>query len=188
MMESGFVKAVTGLSQYRIYLPTPKSYLYLKNSFSDKTFCRSVYEIDKYTFDHDLCLQRVRAGLEKINPDIQWISEKYLIDYPEEFKAFTSEFRPDAILIRNNTEKVALELELARKSKKRYQEKIKRYVQILLSGNPDSPFQKVHFICRDQAVIEILKEEVQLLATYFEFTLLNSILNNQGGQHVESNK
>lgn len=176
LIEAGFVRAVAGIFKKTLYVATQRSYLYLKNSFGVDKCCRPIQEIDKHTLNHDLTLVQVRLELEEKSSGLSWISEKYMMDHSQVFAGFTSEFRPDAIYSIKGNSQIALELELARKSKKRYQEKIKRYSNLLMSSSSNPTFEKIHFICSDLRVLEILKEETQLFEPYFKFSLLSEIL------------
>lgn len=175
LIGSGFVRTETAVIKKTLYLGTQRSYLYLKNSFPEQEFCRPTGDVDKYTLDHDLTLVQVRLDLEKRNEVSGWVSEKHLIDHSQEYSGFTTDFRPDGIYQSVENKKVALELELARKTKKRYQEKIKRYTQMLLCADSKRPFESVHYICRDKSIQEIIRSETLLFQPLFKFSLLSDI-------------
>lgn len=175
LIGAGFVKTETQIFKKTLYLATQRSYLYLKNSFPEQEFCRPTGEIDKYTLDHDLTVLRLRLDLEGNNQVSTWTSEKYLIDNNQSYSGFTSDFRPDGIYLSTDQKRIALELELSRKGKKRYQEKIKRYTQMLLSPHADKVFESVHYICRDSSTLEIIRSETTLFQPLFKFSLLSEL-------------
>lgn len=175
LIASGFIRSETALYKKTLYLATQRSFLYLRNSFPEQNFCRPIGEVDKYTLDHDLTLLNLRLDLERKKKVSSWTSEKLLIDHAQDFTGFTSEFRPDGIYLSAEGKKVAVELELARKSKKRYQEKIKRYIDLLMKDGSQKSFECVHYICREKQILELIRSETLLFQPLFDFSLLSEI-------------
>lgn len=114
---------------------TQKGYRFLKNSRPTKNYCRPLFDVDGRIFDHDQRVVQVRIALESSGLIKEWISESQLSEIDEVKKYLPTEFRPDAIYINPQGQKVAFELEIARKSKDRYHKKIKRYIQVMTEGN-----------------------------------------------------
>lgn len=161
-----------------LYVLTQKGYLYLRNSRDQKNYCRPLLDVDGRTFDHDQRVIQSRIALESSGQIKEWISERQLSEIDEVKKYLPTEFRPDAIYINPQGQKVAFELEIARKSKDRYHQKVKRYIQVMTEGNAQSRiFESVHYVCEKQTVLDLVKSETQLYQPLFQFSLEAEILN-----------
>ncbi len=153
---------------------TPKGYFFLKNSLSKSELCRPLFSIDNRTFEHDLQVSKLRIQMECTEKASDWISERQLCDNSEYSNYFSNEYRPDGIYTSETGQKVAFELEIARKSKSRYQQKIRRYIDLLLNQNMKSkPFDLVHYVCDKPEVLNILESDSQLFRPFFKFELLS---------------
>ena len=177
LIRSAFLEAKREICHRTLYTITHKGYLFLKNSRLQKNYCRPLLEIDGRVYNHDQRVAQLRIALEKSGAVKEWISERQLSELDEVKKYLSAEFRPDAIYITAEGKKVALELEIARKSKERYQTKIKRY--ILVMSEPDSAlslFDSVHYVCEKEKILDLIKSEVALYQPLFKFSLESEIL------------
>ena len=160
-----------------LYVLTQKGYFYLRNSRNTKTFCRPLYDVDGRTFDHDWRVIQLRIAFEAKGIAKEWVSERQLSDTDQLAKILSSEFRPDGIYTNESGQKVAFELEIARKSKERYRQKVKKYIQVMTEIDPNSRFfEKVHYVCEKQNIIDLLKIESQLYQPLFQFSLESNFL------------
>ena len=74
-------------------------------------------------------------------------------------------------------EKVAFELEIARKSKERYQTKIKRYIQVMSEPQvASSLFDSIHYVCEKEKILDLIKSEVALYRPLFKFSLESELI------------
>ena len=72
-------------------------------------------------------------------------------------------------------------MEISRKAKKRYKEKIQSYVKCLrLNKDSLSIFKKVIFFVTQESVKDLLDNEIKLYKQYFDIHFDNSILISQG--------
>lgn len=176
LVKSGFLSTVKDVCPKTLYLVTPKGFFYLKNSRQENQYSRPLHSIDSRTYVHDQKVIQVRLQLEEIAMVKDWVSERQLSEIEEYRSTLPSEFRPDAIYTRNDGKKVAFELELSRKSKDRYQQKINRYVQLISEFQTRPLFELVHYVCEKETVLDLIQDQTALFQPYFKFNLVNEIL------------
>jgi hypothetical protein len=88
----------------------------------------------------------------------------------------SSEFRPDGIYTNSSDQKVAFELEIARKAKDRYHQKVRRYIQVMTEASGQGRiFDMVHFVCEKQNILELIRKETLLYQSLFIFSLESEI-------------
>lgn len=114
--------------------------------------------------------------LEDTGLACSWISDRQLFQFPELCLNLGEGNQPDAIYENAQGEKVAFELEIARKTKKRYLDKVRTYV-FLLREQKDNPkaFKKVHFVVASESVYELILAEVKIYPQYFNVQLLEQV-------------
>ena len=176
LVKANFLKVVKDVCHRTLYIATNKGYLFLKNSRFGRLFSRPLADIDGRTYDHDQKVIQIRTTLEETGKVASWISERQLSEFDEYRKFLPTEFRPDAIYTNAEGKKVAFELEIARKSKDRYQQKIKRYIQLMLENGEQPIFELVHFVCEKETVLELIKDQTELFQSCFQFNLLSEII------------
>lgn len=125
----GFIKTEKVLSSGRAqFLLTPFGWKILTTYSQDTIQIRPTKEIDFSMFEHDSRITMIRALTETKGKSGLWYSDKWLksgalmID-GHKFNFF-KDLRPDAFFMNSKGQKVALELEIARKSRSRLAEKI----------------------------------------------------------------
>lgn len=159
------------------YMTTDEGYYFLKRSKKIKSLCKPLDEIDIRTFEHDHQLVQIRSKLENEGEASNWISDRELSENTELKTNLPFDCRPDAIYVSRNGERIALELEKARKSKDRYQQKIRTYIKLMTeSSDSTRPFERVYFICESASVLELLKYQAELYQYLFKFDLLNHLI------------
>lgn len=177
LVKSDFLKPIRDVCRKTLYIVTQKGYLFLRNSRTDISFSRPLLSVDGRTYDHDQRVIHLRSAMETQGLATNWISERQLSEIDEVKKYLPTEFRPDAIYIDSNGKKVAFELEITRKSKERYQQKIKRYIQVMTENKDALPvFESVHYVCEKQKVLELIQSEVALYLPLFRFSLESEII------------
>lgn len=180
LVKSEFLLAVKNICHKTLYVVTQKGYFYARNSRTDRYFARPLPSIDGRTYTHDQKIIQIRLYLEEVGLVSNWISERKLSELEEFRKILPTEFRPDAIYITPDGKKIAFELEIARKSKERYQQKIKKYIQLITEYANAPVFEQVHYVCEKESVRDLIFDQTALFQSYFKFTLLNEIITKKG--------
>lgn len=177
LVKSEMLQILTDVCARPLYVITQKGYLFLRNSRSQKNYCRPLLDVDGRFFDHDQRVAQVRIVLENSGVVKEWISERQLSEIDEYRKCLPTEFRPDAIYVTPEGKRVAFELEIARKTKERYQQKVKRYIHMMTAA-PDAErlFEEVHYVCEKEAVWNLIQDHTQLFQPLFRFTMLSEVL------------
>lgn len=176
LVRSGFLRAVKDVCYRTLYIVTSKGYFYLRNSRPERSYSRPLASVDGRTYDHDQKMIQLRTVLEEKGTVAQWISERQLTELDEYRSRFSTEFRPDGIYVTREGVRVAFELEIARKSKERYQQKVKRYIQMMSEPEAQSLFSQVHFVCAKETVLRLIQDQAELFHSYFTFNLLTDVL------------
>lgn len=177
LLKTGFLESVKNICAKTLYIGTKKSYFYLKNTRTSIEICRPIPEVDRRTFEHDFTLTELRIHLEETKIATTWNSDRFLSDSEQYTDLFTSEYRPDAIYISPTGTRVALELEISRKSKERYKQKTRRYIQQMTQAVDEfRPFDHVHYICERTTVRDLIFDQIQLFQPLFSFNLITDYL------------
>ncbi|MBL7557633.1 MAG: replication-relaxation family protein [Bdellovibrionaceae bacterium] len=177
LVRYGLIEKVDTFLKTGLYQTTQKGYFLLCNSNLQKLIPKPSFGVDIRTFDHDLKVSNIRVELEQCDKAKNWISERSICEDEKYRSLFTNEFRPDAIYTCPNGSKVAFELELSRKSKDRYKQKLNRYIQVMTNPVEDSRiFAKVHYVFKDLKLLEYVKSETQLYQPLFIFSLESEFL------------
>jgi hypothetical protein len=177
LVKSEFLETVKDVCHRTLYIVTVKGFLFLKNSRFGKVYPRPLASVDGRTYDHDQLVIQIRTTMEEKGFASNWISERQLGEREEFRKYLPVEFRPDGIYEASNKKKVAFELEIARKAKDRYQQKVKKYIHIITESGGVALFDEVHFVCEKETVMNLIKDQTALFQAVFKFTLLSEIIN-----------
>lgn len=102
--------------------------------------------VDLRTFEHDRRVTDVRILFDKMRLAAAWQSDRYL-------KSIFPHRVPDAIFVLSNGQKVALELEIARKAKDRYKNILKDYL-----GKSFGSIDLLFYVCHTDAQIHYLSQ------------------------------
>jgi hypothetical protein len=108
--------------------------------------------------------------------DVAWISDRRLKQGISETLGIFGTDVPDAVVKLSEVGPVALELEIATKSRVRYREKVTRYVRLIRESRakPDG-IKKVIYVCQRKPVFEILRDETRIYGGLFEIHLLEPL-------------
>jgi len=156
------------------YLGTLKGYLEIVKKCPFSLPTRPIENINFNTFDHDRLLLSIRLDMEKKNEITNWISDRTLAQFPEHCPSIDKTYLPDAIYTTPNGEKVAFELEISRKAKKRYEDKIQSYVNCIREHKDNlNLFKKVVFYVTNESVKELLCNEVRIFKQFFTIKFHN---------------
>ncbi len=113
------------------FLATELAHIALSNKRSHRSYVRPIRAIDVRSFDHDAKVIQARLALERLKRVTNWVSERRLKSELTAISGFPRAYQPDAIYQNKHGEPMAFELELAPKTKGRYAEKIRKYVDLI---------------------------------------------------------
>ena len=176
LVKSDFLKPVKDVCHKTLYIVTSNGYFYLRNSRPECTSARPLQSVDGRTYEHDQKVIQIRTALETSGEIKKWISERQLSEIEEFRQILPTEFRPDAIYETSRGQKVAFELEIARKSKERYQQKIKKYIHLITENAQQPVFDQVHFVCEKETVLTLIQGYTELFQPLFKFNLISENL------------
>ncbi len=168
------VKVLGGLRKY--YIPTLKAYFALSNFYTESKLCKPTHTIDFRTFHHDRLVLQARLTLEELRGINQFISERELKASGIITQHLTNQYIPDGIYLDSNNKKIALELEIAIKSKSRYRDKINKYVNVMRSEKTGLIFQKAHYLCAKESLKNYLVKETRIYGDLFKIETINEFL------------
>jgi hypothetical protein len=156
-------------SNKRYFVATAKGYHLISRTLLLDGFVKPTGRIDIRTFEHDLAVLRMRLALESESSVTNWVSDRELKVASEKFDALRGDYAPDAIYQTSSGEQVALEVEIARKAKSRYQKKIQHYVDTYRDRKCSSfKLSKVHVVCLRKSVFEIWQEKTEIFGSIFQ--------------------
>ncbi len=182
LLKHGYLSRIYSFNERKAYfLGTKKGFYGLIKKFPSDYPTRPVETINFNTFEHDKLLISIRLGMEKNSQCMEWISDRTLSQFPELCPALDKSYLPDAIITSPAGEKIAFELEISRKAKKRYFDKIQSYVKcIRMNKDSLSIFKKVVFYVTSDTVKKLLEAETKIYKQYFEIQNMNTIVNGKG--------
>ena len=126
-------------------------------------------------FEHDRMVLNVRLLLERADLVSKWISERFLkIQFGDNRENTIEKYNiPDGIFESLIGRKIAIEVEMSHKARKKYQEKIRFLVSMIRNKKfKYFEFDEVHFLCRSKAVAQTLKEETKIYGNLFSVETL----------------
>ncbi|RYZ80537.1 MAG: hypothetical protein EOP06_25150 [Proteobacteria bacterium] len=110
----------------------------------------------------------LRLRLEKEEGICDWISDRLLRSGLDRSYGFSSKYVPDGLYAKVDGQKVAIELEIAQKSKQRYRDKVGFYVSLLRSqASKISGLKQVRFICLKKPCYDALLKETRMFSALF---------------------
>ncbi len=129
-----------------VYLLARRGYLTVSQKLPERAFAPPPRTVDLGTFEHDKAITFIRIALEKSKKAFGW--------YPEHrvrFEGFShgrnslpKGLIPDGLFLNSKGERVALEVEPARKARARYERKLREYRSVIRDGL----IQKVLYVTR----------------------------------------
>lgn len=146
---------------------------------------KPIDRIDVRTFDHDVQVMKSRLLLEQSEKVTNWLSDRQLKSfYFDYFQGLGSrDSAPDGVYDSLAGKCIAFEFEIAQKSKKRYADKIQKYVSQLRGWGPkDGPkYDHVRIICEKDAVFKILTDATALYRNYFSIEHAQKFFSDRAG-------
>ena len=129
-----------------VYLLTRKGYSAISQKLPDRAFARPPRLVDLGTFEHDKAITFCRIALEKSAKAFAWYPEHRIRfeGFTERGKSLPKGLIPDGLFLNSKGERVALEVEPARKAKIRYEIKMNDYRSTIRDGL----IQKILYVTR----------------------------------------
>lgn len=180
---AGLLRADVGIGlRERVYFATFKGYHAVCSVHPEKMLAKPTGGLDLRTFVHDRELLLVRLEFERKCEKLIWISDRKLRQGQGPNLGFSSAYVPDALIELPGVGHVALEIEIALKSRARYRDKVQRYVRIIREsrGRPDG-LKKVIFRCLKRPCFETISKECDIYGEMFEVNLVQSLSGIEGG-------
>lgn len=135
-----------------------------------------VPEIKFSNFDHDSHVIDCRISLEKQGRATEWTPEFEIKARYNAFADLPAKYIPDALFINKLGELTALEMEISRKAKVRYEDKIQKYVSIVRSHfNEEIKFKRVLYVAKHKDVFNLLSEMTRIHADIFRIESFDSV-------------
>jgi hypothetical protein len=168
LVDEGLIDEISGVVAKTTYICTNKGYRFAKNCLKENFVCRPAGGLDRNTYDHDLAVTRLRLILEDSNIVQGWQSERSIEEDESATGRFQPDFIPDGVYTGQNSKRVAVEVEMSRKSKSRYREKVNKYIDVIRSAGADAKFQEVHYYCISKEIIQLIEAEASLFAKFIK--------------------
>ena len=155
-----------------------KGFSLIQEKFPDSVLGLPMLYLDQRLVNHDRHVMHERLRLEAEEGVTQWISERALQTGVLPHLSLEQRYFPDAIYLLPTGDRVALEMEVAVKSKRAYQEKVEKYVAYFSStAETDRAFQKVRFLSVEKIAHRNLTQHCGIFPSLFQVDLLSEILN-----------
>ena len=180
LKRHGYLKSArVSFSGTSYYLATDLAHtalITLANS-SGRSFVRPLHAVDIRTFEHDRLVMEARLALESEGRARDWLSERRLKSEAALSFGLAREFQPDAIYRNKFSESVAFELEISVKSRERYQDKIRKYVEVMREHEGlDKGLKGVLFVTVHENVFKTLTELTERYGGKFRIERLEALL------------
>lgn len=159
------------------FLATDLAHSALLNMRSGRSFVRPLVEIDIRTFEHDRRIVEARLVLERLGRATNWVSERRLKSELALTVGLSRAYQPDAIYQNKLGEMMAFELELSAKTKDRYADKIRKYVDVIRQAEVSTKgFRGVLFVVCQDHVFNILSELTRRYEGKFKIEKFNELV------------
>lgn len=147
-------------TQTKYYTTTIKGYQAAQMVMPFRELTKPIQGFDLRTFIHDRELMVLRNEMEESKEIESWLSDRRLrMGIAGDFN-FSSEFIPDAVVKRPNGDLEAIEVEIAYKSRPRYQAKIQFFKELMRGPvSNKTRIAKVIYVCMRPTVFKALEDE-----------------------------
>lgn len=158
--RGGFLRAIYSFyDSTRYYVVTRKGYQTLVSILPEKEFTNYSGGFDLRTFIHDREVLFERLRIESTLQASNWISDRRLRAGHGSIFGFSGHYIPDGVFTLPSGEKEAVEIEISRKSTRKYRDKISRYVKLIRERRGDpSMVKRVRFRCYQSFVFNAIQE------------------------------
>ncbi len=184
LIKAGFLNSTRAFdATKRLFYPNLKAYLLLTKLFPERKLVRPSGNVDGRTVVHDYYLLVLRLKLESAGKASCWISDRIIKTTLEVYNELGSGNTPDGIYSNLEGQAVALELEVSVKSKARYMDKVKKYVNFIRAHEASPHLIKhVHYVVFGEPSFRHLTEYTSLYKNFFtierasDYGLKNGVL------------
>lgn len=160
-----------------LFVTTPKGYRVCEEVISSRKLPRPSFGINYNTFDHDWLMIRIRRALEKSGEARVWFSERVLLANPDLLDGFSQDYFPDGVYEAPDGTLIAVELEISRKVRSLYREKLNRYVKYMRETNGSkTAIKSVTILVAKTAVRKVIEDEARIFGDYFRILPLGEFL------------
>lgn len=170
LAKGGFLKSVHSFSEKeKYYIGTQKGYYAVRDARIMTDVMKPIQAIDHRTFYHDRFIVQARIMLENRMAASCWVSDKQLRSNKELAGGLSSHNVPDGVYTNEFGKRIAFELEYSKKSQEDYRKKIKKYLSIMRSPDPNvRVFEKVLYVCEKESIAKFLSGETRIYGDLFE--------------------
>ncbi len=182
LSRAGFLRPAVGIGiRESVYFATFKAYYALNAVYPSELRPKPTGGLDLRTFVHDRELLLLRQEYAERFGEVDWVSDRRLKQGHGATLGLLGPDVPDAVIVLPEIGRVAIELEIASKSRARYREKIARYVRLIRESRtkPDG-IRKVTYHCLRRPVLEIVRAETRIYGDLFEVVDSNSSTESKG--------
>lgn len=160
-----------------LYIITGKALAALRTKYQSKVFGHLQKNIDIRCFEHDKLVLKTRMYLENQNNSLKWVSDKRLKSHPTIQNLIGRDYLPDGLNVDDKNTTWAIEIEISPKARWIYQNKIRRYVDLIRSNKKTNEFDqlidKVLYICVRPKVYDFLKSECEIFDDLIKVRTVN---------------
>lgn len=173
LTQGGFLRAGVGVhGGAAVYFATFKAFYALSSVYPESVFPKPTGGLDLRTFVHDRELLAVRMEYERTASGVSWVSDRRLKQGFASDIGLSGVHVPDALIELPGVGLVALELEIAMKSRERYRDKVARYVRLIRESRAKPKgLRKVIYRCLREPVFEALSKECRVYGDMFDVAL-----------------
>ena len=182
LVYGGFLRAGVGVhGGASVYFATFKAYHALNAVYPCELRPKPTGGLDLRTFVHDREMLLLRQEYERRFGEVGWVSDRRLKQGHGATLGLVGPDVPDAVIVLPEIGRVAIELEIASKSRARYREKISRYARLIRESRakPDG-IRKVTYHCLRRPVLEIVRAETRIYGNLFEVVESSSLIEAKG--------
>lgn len=163
------------------FLATELAHTALSNLRPERTYVHPLIEIDVRTFEHDRRIIQARLALENAGRATNWQAERRLKSESTLTAGLPRVYQPDALYWNKLGEAVAFELELSSKTKDRYEDKIRKYLDIIRQGEGhEAALKGVLFVACHEPVFKLLSELTRRHGGKFRIERFNELVGQKG--------
>lgn len=193
LVKEGYLNTVRYRFENRCYyVGTKHGYDLIRHLHGRIEITKPIERIDVRTFDHDVSVMNSRLLLEEFEKVSSWQSDRQLkAIYAEYFQNGGSrDAAPDGVYKSVSGKLIAFEYEIAQKSMKRYQDKIRKYVNCIRQNSFESSpkFDHVHIVCDKVSVYKMLLNFTSIYKNYFTIEMSVDFVKrfqNGGGSFID---
>lgn len=171
---AGFLRSCVSITGgANVYAASYKAYYALAQVDAHRSFPKPTGGLDTRTFLHDREMLLLRLNFERDRGEVNWISDRSLRQgFGERFGLYGIHV-PDGLVQLSPGNWGGIELEIASKSRERYEDKVSRYVKLIRTGRekPDA-IRKVIYFCLRPQVFDALTKECRPYGEMFEVKLV----------------